>query len=133
MAARCCGAFGPLSRRRLCPDCSTMPFCRILTRPGASMLACFKCTLFLSPSSGRRQVVARIDHVVSGLHVERLFLGRHKFYHFRLWYRDELAPYIREVLLDRRSLTRPYLRRSAVERLVREHTTGACNHTTAIH
>ena len=82
---------------------------------------------------GMPQVVARIDHVLSGLHLERAFLGRHKFYHFRIWYRDELAPYIRGVLLDPRSLARPYLRRSAVEHLVREHTTGTRNYTVAIH
>src|SRR5262249_31996834 len=36
---------------------------------------------------GMPQWLARIDHIVAPLHLERLFLGRHKFYHFRVWYR----------------------------------------------
>ena len=53
---------------------------------------------------GMPQWVARIDHVFSSFHLERLFLGRHKVFHFRVWYRDALAEYVREMLLDSRSL-----------------------------
>src|SRR5439155_22231397 len=49
---------------------------------------------------GMPQWVARIDHLLSPLRPERLFLGRHKFSHFRIWYRNALSGYIREVLLD---------------------------------
>ena len=48
---------------------------------------------------------------LSPLRLERQFLGRHKFYHYRLWYRDGLAGYVREMLLDPRTLSRPYLER----------------------
>lgn len=82
---------------------------------------------------GMPQWVARADHLLSPLHLERLFLGRHKFYHFRIWYRDHLANYLREMLLDRRTLARPYLRPGAVARMVDEHLRGTHNHTTAIH
>ena len=41
---------------------------------------------------GMPQWVARIDHVLSPLHLERLFLGRHKYAHYRVWYRDVLVP-----------------------------------------
>jgi asparagine synthase (glutamine-hydrolysing) len=37
------------------------------------------------------QWLARLDHAFAPLHVERLFLGRHKFHHFCVWYRDELS------------------------------------------
>ena len=77
--------------------------------------------------------IARVDRTLRGFHPERAFLGRHKFTHFRVWYRDELSPYVREMLLDPRSLARPYLERSAVECMVREHCEGRRNHTTAIH
>jgi len=40
---------------------------------------------------GMPQPVARIDRRLGFLHLERLFLGRHKVAHFRLWYRDALA------------------------------------------
>lgn len=82
---------------------------------------------------GMPQWVARADHRLSRLHLERIFLGRHKFYHYRLWYRDQLADYVRGMLLDSRTLARPYLRRQAVERIVAGHLRGDQNFTTAIH
>lgn len=82
---------------------------------------------------GMPQWLARADHALSGLRLERLFLGRHKFYHFRVWYRDALASYIREMLLDSRTLSRPYLERRSVEKIVAGHLRGDRNFTTAIH
>jgi asparagine synthase (glutamine-hydrolysing) len=82
---------------------------------------------------GMPQTVARVDHVLSGLHLERLFLGRHKLLHFRVWYRDQLADYVRQILLDPLTLSRPYLRKTAVEALVANHLAGKRNYTTAIH
>lgn len=64
---------------------------------------------------GMPQWVARLDHLFSPFHLERLFLGRHKFYHFRVWYRDALSKYVREMLLDPRTLSRPYLKRAGLE------------------
>jgi asparagine synthase (glutamine-hydrolysing) len=82
---------------------------------------------------GMPQWLARIDHALWFLQLERLFLGKHKFCHFRVWYRDALASYIREILLDPRTLTRPYLQRSQVETVVEGHLKGDRNYTTAIH
>jgi asparagine synthase (glutamine-hydrolysing) len=82
---------------------------------------------------GMPQWLARVDHLLSPVRPERLFLGRHKFYHFRTWYRDALSGYVQEVLLDPRALSRPYLERRTVEAIVREHVRGVRNHTTEIH
>lgn len=82
---------------------------------------------------GMPQWVARIDHSVAPLHLEKLFLGRHKFYHYRVWYRDALAPYVREMLLDSKTLGRPYLRREAVEAIALRHLRGDRNYTSEIH
>ena len=82
---------------------------------------------------GMPQWVARIDHLFSPLHLERLFLGRHKYYHFRVWYRDALSGYVREMLLDPRTLARPYLDRRGVEAVVRGHLKGDRNYTYEIH
>jgi len=82
---------------------------------------------------GMPQWVSRVDHFFSPLHLERIFLGRHKFYHFRVWYRDVLANYVREMLLDPRTLGRPYLNRNMVEAVVAGHLKGGLNYTTAIH
>jgi asparagine synthase (glutamine-hydrolysing) len=82
---------------------------------------------------GMPQALARVDHALARLHLERLFLGRHKFYHYRVWYRDALAGYVREMLLDSRTLSRPYLQRGILEGVVKEHLKGNRNYTTAIH
>ena len=56
--------------------------------------------------TGMPQWVAKADHLMAPLHLEKLFLGRHKFHHFRIWYRDKLGNYLKEVLLDPRSRSR---------------------------
>ena len=83
--------------------------------------------------SGMPQWVAQTDYFLSPLHLERLFLGRHKPFHFRVWYRDQLAEYVREVLLDPRSLSRPYIERKQLEAVVQGHLKGNRNYTTEIH
>jgi asparagine synthase (glutamine-hydrolysing) len=82
---------------------------------------------------GMPQWLARFDHRVSSLHLEKLFLGRHKFNHFRVWYRDALSSYVRDILFDSRTLSRPYLNRASVEHVVNGHLKGDQNFTTEIH
>ena len=82
---------------------------------------------------GMPQWVARTDHLFSGLHLEKLFLGRHKLLHFRLWYKTVLAKYVREMLLDSRTLSRGYLHPQRVEAIVRGHLDEGRNYTTEIH
>lgn len=82
---------------------------------------------------GMPQWVAQVDHLFSPLRLERLFLGRHKFLHYRVWYRDALAKYVQEILLDPLTLSRPYLKRDSVERIVKGHVRGDRNYTTSIH
>lgn len=82
---------------------------------------------------GMPQWVAAADHLLAPLHLERLWLGRHKLYHFRIWFRTVLANYVQEILLDPRSLARPYVHRAAVEQIVRRHLKGDRNYTDEIH
>jgi asparagine synthase (glutamine-hydrolysing) len=82
---------------------------------------------------GMPQWLARIDHLFAPFHFERLFLGRHKSSHFRVWYRNALSEYVREILLDSRTLARPYLEPSGVEAVVRGHLKGNRNYTSEIH
>lgn len=82
---------------------------------------------------GMPQWLARADHALSPFHFERLFLGRHKYYHFRVWYRDVLSKYVQDMLLDHLTLSRPFLDRKAVEAVVRGHLKGDRNYTTEIH
>lgn len=82
---------------------------------------------------GMPQWVARLDHLFEPFHLERLWLGRHKPFHFRVWYRDELADYIRDVLFDSRSLERPYIVPKTVRSIVNGHVKGDHNYTIEIH
>lgn len=82
---------------------------------------------------GMPPLAARADHMLSGMHLERLFLGRHKYAHFRVWYRDALSKYVREMLLDGRTLSRPYWDRRTVEGVVRGHLDEGKNYTSEIH
>jgi asparagine synthase (glutamine-hydrolysing) len=82
---------------------------------------------------GMPQWIAAIDHVLAPLKLERLFLGRHKFYHFRVWYRDRLKQYLKDVLLDARTRSRPYLNGRRLEEMVNSHANGTHNYTSEIH
>ena len=82
---------------------------------------------------GMPQWLARIDHALSPLRPERLFLGRHKYSHFRIWYRDHLSNYVREMLLDARTLNRWYINKNIVPQIVAKHLSGDGNFTFEIH
>jgi asparagine synthase (glutamine-hydrolysing) len=82
---------------------------------------------------GMPQWLAQVNHVMSPLHLESLFLGRHKFHHFRTYYRDALSGYVREVLLDPRSRSRPHVNGDFLETMVNDHARGRRNYTTEIH
>src|SRR5262249_47746729 len=79
------------------------------------------------------QWLARLDHIFAPLHLERLFLGRHKFHHFRVWYRDELSGWLQEVLLDSDARSRHYLRVNSLEKILEAHTSGQRNYAFEIH
>jgi asparagine synthase (glutamine-hydrolysing) len=82
---------------------------------------------------GMPQWLARVDRLLSPLHPERLFLGRHKYSHFRVWYRDQLSKYVQEILLDERTLNRWYIKKNAVKQVVAKHICGQGNYTFEIH
>jgi len=82
---------------------------------------------------GMPQWVAKVDHLFAPLHLERIWLGRHKIFHFRVWYRDQLANYVRDMLLDPRSLARPYIEPRVVQTIVNGHLKGTHNYTSEIH
>jgi asparagine synthase (glutamine-hydrolysing) len=82
---------------------------------------------------GMPQWLARVDHALSPLRPGQFFLGRHKPFHFRVWYRDALAGYVREMLLDPQSLSRSYIERKGLEVVVEGHLKGDRNYTTEIH
>jgi len=82
---------------------------------------------------GMPQWLARLDHAFALLHLERLFLGRHKFHHFRVWYRDKLSRWLMEMLLDSTARSRPYLRVNSLEGILKAHIRGHRNYAFEIH
>lgn len=95
-------------------------FCR------ATMRAEYAC------EHGNPQWVAQIDRGFLGRRLEKTFMGIHKFTHFALWYREALAGYVREMLLDPRTLHRPYLNAREVESMVESHLSGRANYAPTI-
>jgi asparagine synthase (glutamine-hydrolysing) len=83
-------------------------------------------------SHGMPRSAAAIDKRLGPLSLERVFLGRNKYYHLRQWFRDELASTVRDILLDSRSLARVYLNRKEVIKAVEAHLAGNANHTQII-
>jgi len=82
---------------------------------------------------GMPQWLARLDHIFAPLRLEKLFLGRHKVAHFRVWYRDELSRCLREMLLDSDARSRSYLRANSLEKILKAHTSGQRNYAFEIH
>ncbi len=79
------------------------------------------------------QWLARTEYLWSPFQIGRAVLGRHRFIHFRIWYREALATYVREMLLGARALARPYLERRGVEAAIRDHLNRRGNYTAEIH
>jgi asparagine synthase (glutamine-hydrolysing) len=82
---------------------------------------------------GAPQWLVQLEYYLPVLRLDKLFLGRHKYYHFRRWFRDELSGFIKEILLDERALKRSYINSKQVERMVKLHTSGSGNFTNQIH
>jgi len=81
---------------------------------------------------GMPQWYVKIDRWTSFLRLDKHFLGRHRYYHFRLWLRYEWASYIRDLLLSGTARSRPYLRSAFLEKMVTDHIEGRGNYTEAI-
>ena len=83
---------------------------------------------------GMPRWLARADRALTRLHLEKLFLGRHKFYHFRVWYRDQLRAAVRDRALASGPGAAAGCYRTGVPRqLVDEHLSGRVNRTRELH
>ncbi len=81
---------------------------------------------------GMPQRLVTIDHRLRALRLERLFLGRHKFYHYRVWYKERLGGYLREHASSGDVQPSCY-RDGAGEALIDGHLSGRRNNTSALH
>jgi len=79
--------------------------------------------------SGMPQWLEKIHYFLGPLSPERLIIGSHRFTHFRIWFRNELAGFIKEVLLSPRTLQRPHVKKDVLESMVLRHIKGERNYT----
>jgi len=83
-------------------------------------------------SYGMPHWLAKLNNAFSFLHLEYLVLETNKYYNLRRWFRYELADYVKEILLDDRTLNRSIINRNFVENMVAAHTSGRGNFTSQI-
>jgi asparagine synthase (glutamine-hydrolysing) len=82
---------------------------------------------------GMPEGLVKLDRRLSRLRLERLILGQQKFYHFRTWYRDQLADFVGDTLLGAGKLPEGIFDAAAVTQAVEGHLKGRCNATVEIH
>lgn len=95
----------------------------------SQQLHLFTMRLEYAFENGSPRWLSRMDRGMLGRQLERSFVGRHKFTHLCLWYRNELAGYLREMLLDPRTQKRDFVNGAVLEKMLNEHLTGTENHT----
>jgi hypothetical protein len=104
-------------------------------RPWTPVIHAYYETLFrleYLANYGMPRRLARLDRKLGPFSLETLFLGRHKYYHLRKWFRDELSGFVRDVALDPKTLSRDYLDGPAARAAIERHLAGDENHTLAI-
>jgi asparagine synthase (glutamine-hydrolysing) len=79
--------------------------------------------------SGMPQWLEQIHYALRFLELERLVVGRHRLTFFRGWFRKELSDYVKDLLLDPASLSRPHLNPKATEAMILRHMKGDRNFT----
>jgi asparagine synthase (glutamine-hydrolysing) len=82
--------------------------------------------------SGMPQWLEQLHHALGQFQPERLIVGTHRFAHFRIWFRRELAWFVKELLLDPRTQQRGFFNRSRMTQIVEEHLKGVRNFTDEI-
>jgi asparagine synthase (glutamine-hydrolysing) len=83
-------------------------------------------------SHGMHHWMAKLDHSFAPLKIERLFLGRHKYYHLRVWFRNEWVDFLRSILLNERAFISQFVNRKVLKDMVNGNTKGDQNYTMPI-
>lgn len=76
--------------------------------------------------------LTRLDTWLMAITGGKQFFGLQKFEYYRIWYRQELSKYVKDILLDPRTLNRPYFDRKTLVRMVETHTRGSHNYANEI-
>jgi asparagine synthase (glutamine-hydrolysing) len=82
--------------------------------------------------SGMPQWLEQIHYLMRPLTLEKLVMGLHRFHYYRVWFRQELASHVRDILLDPATRARPYFNHAFIEQMVARHIKGDRNYTDQI-
>lgn len=73
--------------------------------------------------------LTKLDSLCLSVNGGKPLLGTsQKFEFYRIWFREELSDYVKEVLLDSKTTQRPYFNRKVLEKMVYAHTNGTRNY-----
>jgi asparagine synthase (glutamine-hydrolysing) len=75
---------------------------------------------------------SRFDPILDLVDRRVRIFGQHKFLHYRSWFRKELAPYVLEVLTDRRTKGLGFFNRGFLDHMAKAHTQGYGNYVLSI-
>jgi asparagine synthase (glutamine-hydrolysing) len=70
----------------------------------------------------------KAEAMMNRVNLSGLIFGHQKFENYRLWYREALSGYLRDVLLDSRTLQRPFFNGNFLKQAVDEHIAGRRNY-----
>lgn len=70
---------------------------------------------------------ARVDYLLKPFGLSKRLIGFDKFRHYRLWFREELSEYMRQILLDKKTFDRPYWNAGYIRKIVNDHIKGRNN------
>jgi asparagine synthase (glutamine-hydrolysing) len=80
-------------------------------------------------SHGMHHWMAKLDHSFAPSKLEELFLGRHKYYHLRVWFRNEWVDFLRNIVLNENAFINQFIDRKVLEDMVSGNTRGDQNYT----
>ena len=76
--------------------------------------------------------LAKLDAICTSVNGGRQILGYQKFEYYRIWFRNEFSSYIKEILLDRKTINRSYFNKNYLEMITEKHIKGEGNYLNEI-
>lgn len=81
---------------------------------------------------GLPHVLAPLDRITAQLHHSEKLFGVHRYLYYRIWFRDQLSTYVKDILSDPKTRQRPHLNQKTVDKIVRAHLGGYGNYLNEI-
>jgi len=77
-------------------------------------------------------MLARLEPLWGRSWLQNIVLGHNQFINYRIWLKNELQDFAKEILLDESTLSRPYFDRKFLTKMVLNHFNGKTNYTNEI-